>query len=597
MAASGNGETSLPETWAEMRLDTRIEEAIRALAWRKPTTVQRACVPHMLRGNDVAVQSRTGSGKTGAFAVPLVQRLLTERAMKAGSRPAGPTGLILVPSVELCEQTTTTLESVARYLKPRANIENLGARGTSAALTTASGVDFIVATPAALAKLLRSGVCAPEVLQGLRVLVIDEADLLVSTTSLRVVQSMLPATGLQTVLLSATLTEGVATIKGQMLRNPTTFTLSEEDDEGSRSGPAGAGAATPAARRAHRAADADADGDVDDVEVVVDSNVRVRENNKSTLRQFSLVATDGCHKHTLLYALLRLNVIEGKTLIFVDDEEETYRLQHFLEQLKVSTIVYDAQLPQNVRVDMLRRFQRGEVLTMICTDGTLEKAERVQLDVSEEDKESGLHRGVDFNKVRNVIIFDGIDSPSALNFAAYTHRVGRTGRAGQPGTSVIIMPLVQAQRVLGPLREYVKGRGQALRPFKKVDRDRSATLQYRVDSVLANVTRTATKRLRVATVASELARSKVLSSRLNAGDNAVLRKIVGKAKKAVRSDPNILTVPSYMGLKADGNADYRDRVKAGAPMSKERTFSHVTKRPREDPVRSLLAKVRRIGDR
>ena len=567
-------ETQLPEVWNDFRLDQRVLEAIRALGWRKPTMVQRACVSQLLRGRDVCVQSRTGSGKTGAFSVPLAQRLCTRLASGDNALFA----LVLVPSVELCSQTEGVITSLTKYLTPKVVVDNLCANKGS----LQPGSHVIVATPAAIAKGLRANIIDGELLRTLQMLIIDEADLLVSMTSLRIVQSLLPTSGLQRVLLSATLTESVASMKGQLLRNPTHITLTEDEVGGSQ-----AVTSLSDAKRGYQE-------EADDGDAIVEARMNVKEATKSSLKQYYLVATDECHHHTLLYALYRMGFIEGRTLIFMDEEESTYRLQHFLEQLSVACVVYDTSLPTNTRLDMLRRFLTGEVSTLICTDGTLEKAERAQLDVADDDKESGLHRGIDFSKVRNVIIYDGIDQPTSMNFAKYTHRVGRTGRAGNPGKSILFMSVQQAQKAGAPLREYCKSRGESCRAFKDLERSKASQLQYRVDSVLANVTRNATRRLRVATVASEIARSNVLSTQMNPGDTEALRKVVAKAKKSVRADRDILNVPDYMRVskKVDDAAEYTRRVK-GAAEIKANVFARVAKRQREDPLKQVVAKVRR----
>ncbi|CUG88132.1 DEAD/DEAH box RNA helicase, putative [Bodo saltans] len=285
----------------------------------------------------------------------------------------------------------------------------------------------------------------------------------------------------------------------------------------------------------------------------------------------------------------------------------------------IACVVYDTTLPTNARLDILRRFQKGEVGTLICTDNTLESAERMQMsmegaDVADEEKDkeeesgrrkkksrvegvesapnSALHRGVDFNKVRNVIIFDGMDAPTAINVAKYTHRVGRTGRGGQEGTSIIFANIAQSRKVIPDLREQLKAKGDQLRAFKQMERSEASKLQYRVDTVLANVTRVAARKLRVATVATELARSSYLSTHMSQRDNEVLERIVRKSSKSVKCDRNVIELPKYMEIKKIDNAKaYGDRVNLRGPR-KEQTFGTVTKKKYVDPLKAVVAKVR-----
>jgi ATP-dependent RNA helicase DDX56/DBP9 len=268
----------------------------------------------------------------------------------------------------------------------------------------------------------------------------------------------------------------------------------------------------------------------------------------------------------------------------------------------------------NVRLDMLRRFRAGEVATLICTDSTLDNAERLQMSLDTHEVEDGatpqrkkhrsekntagessgaaLHRGVDFYKVQNVLIFDGLESTTAINLSKYTHRVGRTGRAGQPGTSILFLTVPQAGKVLRDLRGYAKGKGTHIRPLKPLDRSEATKLQYRVDSVLANVTRTATRRLRVSTVASELARSSYLSTHMTDRDTEALKRVVKRSARAVRCDRNILELPSYMRIKQADDADSFSQRVSGRSR-RENIFRSVTRAKTHDPLQEVVAKVRR----
>jgi ATP-dependent RNA helicase DDX56/DBP9 len=554
MASSSS---AIVTSWGDMKLLPPVAEALVSLGWAAPTTVQGAAIPPLLKGQDVSLQGATGTGKTAAFVIPIVQRIVAERATKAPVQ--GPTAMILTPSVELAEQTVAVVDQIAKFIKPRIHTDN----SCDPTRPPSVASNIIVGTPAAVAQQLKRGVLPASVVSGLRVLVVDEADVLVAMASLASIQRLLPSV-LQTVLVSATLTEGVATIKEQLLRNPTNIKLTEEETEG------------PA-------------GGTDDI--VVDAR-RVRKNQ---LHHHYIVATTEAHNYTLLYSLFRLNVLQGKSLIFVDDEDHTYKLQHFLEQLSIATVVYDASLPLNVRLDVLKRFQRNSSGTMIVTDATLEKAERLQVDLSAEDREAaGLTRGVDFHNVRNVILFDGVPAPTAINFAAYTHRAGRTGRAGAEGNVVTIFTVPQAHEVTRNLREYLKKtRNEPLRPLKQLDRAAAARMQYRVDSALGNVTRNAARKLRVATVASELARSTYLNAHMSQSDTGALKKIVAKVKDRVRADKALASVPRYMGLQADSVASYRKRVKAQHPLNREEIFKRVSAKKAQDPLQRVVDTVRR----
>ncbi|CAM42199.1 putative ATP-dependent RNA helicase [Leishmania braziliensis MHOM/BR/75/M2904] len=591
--------------WSELPLDTRVLEALKDLAWRKPTAVQSACVPLALKGKDISIQSHTGSGKTGAFVIPAVQRIITEREQCGSGRVLpSPRVLILVPSVELCEQTAEATEVIAKYVHPRLVIDNLTSGGDVTARRIQSA-HIIISTAALLGKGCSHGTVTADTLKHVRFFVLDEADVVASMAerSLRTVQSLLPP-NMQVILASATLTKGVAAVKGQLLRHPVNVVLTSEDVEELVPGDIKDSAASQQGP-------------------VVESRVTVRDPLKKTLHQYYLVATDECHSHTLLFGLYRMALITGKTLIFVNDDEQTYRLQNFLEQLGVATLAYDANLPVNVRFDTLRRFQSGAVSTLVCTDGTLEKAMQLQMSLEEpqpggrastgklaassrrrsrptpacggglanDEAPSALHRGIDFTHVRNVILFDGVEATDPIALSRYTHRIGRAGRAGEEGVSIAIFTVPKARKYLRPLQEYCRGRGDAIQPFRQMQRAEVAKLQYRVDSVLGNITRTSTRKMRVASVAAELSRSSYLSNYLSQKDTDALQRVMQRSSKRVRVERNILEVPEYMHLPtADDVATYRKRVRASQTQSNR--LRNATHKATADPLKAVVSKLR-----
>ncbi|CAJ1989099.1 DBP9 / ATP-dependent DEAD/H RNA helicase [Leishmania donovani] len=597
-------EAEVQTEWSELPLDTRVLEALTDLAWKKPTAVQSACVPLALKGKDISIQSRTGSGKTGAFVIPAVQRIITEREQRGNARALpNPRVLILVPSVELCEQTAEAAQLIAKYVQPRLIIDNLTSGGAVTARRIQSA-HIVITTAALLAKGCSQGTVTADTFQHVRFFVLDEADVVASMAerSLRTVQSLLPPS-MQVILASATLTKGVAAVKGQLLRHPVNVVLTSEDVEELARGDVEDSAASPQGP-------------------VVESRVRVRDPLKKTLHQYYLVATDECHSHTLLFGLYRMALITGKTLIFVNDDEQTYRLQNFLEQLGVATLAYDANLPINVRLDTLRRFQSGMVSTLVCTDGTLESAMQLQASLEElrpgekgSDGQSGssssrrrsrsasvcsranteapsaLHRGIDFAHVRNVVLFDGVEATDPIALSRYIHRIGRAGRAGEEGVSIAIFTVPQARKYLRPLQEYCTERGDVIRPFRQMQRAEVAKLQYRVDSVLGNITRASTRKMRVASVAAELSRSSYLANHLSQKDTDALQRVMRRSSKRIRVERNILEVPEYMHLStADDVGAYRKRVQAKQTQSNR--LRKATQKASADPLKAVVSKLR-----
>jgi len=178
-----------------------LQNAARALGLVLPTPVQIAAIPPLLAGQDVLIQARTGSGKTAAYALPLLQAWLQGRP--GSPRPVE--GLVLVPTRELALQVAETLRELAGQLPGLAKI-CLGYGGVSInpqMMALRGGADIMVATPGRLLDLLRHNALT---LARVRTLVLDEADRLLDlgfAQELAEVQALLPER-LQTVLCSAT---------------------------------------------------------------------------------------------------------------------------------------------------------------------------------------------------------------------------------------------------------------------------------------------------------------------------------------------------------------------------------------------------------
>ncbi|CBH17444.1 ATP-dependent DEAD/H RNA helicase, putative [Trypanosoma brucei gambiense DAL972] len=597
---SGSPSDVVRKAWSDIALDSRLVEAIKKLKWKAPTPVQSACIPLAMKGRDLAIQSQTGTGKTGAFLIPVIQRIITENERACGRRNAqNPVALILLPSEELCKQTVEVANALTRYVKPRIIVNDLTSRVSTANALRLTAAPILVSTAASLGKLCRNGSVTSDDMKPLRCVVIDEADLIMSIAegSLRAVQSVLP-TSAQTILASATLTDGVAQIKGQLLHNPITVSLKPDDGEKEPTG---------------------CEGPVGAEDVVLESRVTVRGGAAAagTLRHYYLVSTDECHHHTLLYALYRLGHIKGKTLVFVNSEDTTYKLHNFLAQLGINALVYDSNLPMNVRVDALRRFQTGKVGTLVCTDGTLESLDRMRgatdgdeetttstprsnsrgkrksLAAGGDEGGSALHRGIDFSDVSNVILFDGVTNATTSDFSRYTHRVGRAGRGNKDGVAITFLTLHQARKVKQQLRDYLGGTFQSFAPFKQLDRHAASRLQYRVDNVLASITRSSTRRQRVAAVAAELTRSAHLMSHMGDKDSGVLKRILSRSKGDTKCDQTVVDVPEYMRIKgADSAESYRRRVRAPKKHTTAVAKRSAPKRSR-DPLGSLTSSLKR----
>jgi ATP-dependent RNA helicase DDX56/DBP9 len=246
-------------------------------------------------------------------------------------------------------------------------------------------------------------------------LVLDEADLVLSygyDEDLENISRAIPK-GVQAIMMSATLTAEVDTLKALFCRNPKVLNLEEKDAEG------------------------------------------------EGVKQF-IVKTAEDEKFLLAYVIFKLQLVKGKCIIFVADVDRCYRLRLFFEQFGIRSTILNSELPVNSRIHVVEEFNRNVYDILIASDenevigdeedpdaNKATEEEKVEATAESEegeteqkrpkkkrktvkrDKEYGVSRGIDFQNVACVINFD---LPTSTK--SYTHRIGRTARAGQTGMAL-----------------------------------------------------------------------------------------------------------------------------------------------------------------
>ena len=206
--------------FSEFGLAEPIQRALRARNHVVPTPIQARAIPELLAGRDMLGIAQTGTGKTAAFALPILHHLSHGRSRApAGKRPRGPRALILAPTRELAIQISDEFNQYGRYLDLRHTviIGGVGQQPQVKALTR--GVDILIATPGRLLDLMgqrRLGLDAVEIL------VLDEADRMLDMGFVRDVRRIVAALpkARQSLLFSATMPGEVARLAGEMLRDP-----------------------------------------------------------------------------------------------------------------------------------------------------------------------------------------------------------------------------------------------------------------------------------------------------------------------------------------------------------------------------------------
>ena len=331
-----------------------------------------------MAGKDCLVRAKTGSGKTLAFALGALQKLLSQSAQGAAS--SGVRALVLVPTKELVLQTVTVFESLMEYCPADIDVVGLGAGviAEQASALQAAGAHIVVATPGRAVAHIKKG--SLQLTSALEMLVVDEADLVLSygyRGDMEKVISALPQ-AVQSFLLSATLSEELEDLKRLVLRAPAVVKL---NDDAASTG---------------------------------------------YLSQFYIMVPEE-DKPMLLFALIKLRLISGKTILFVNDVDKCYRLKLFFERFSIPAAVLNAELPANSRNHIVQQFNKGLFDFLIATDGSVgvDGADSSDESESEAEEVGSDSEGDDSDSEGG----EGGDSPSAAAVASGAGGAGAPQRA------------------------------------------------------------------------------------------------------------------------------------------------------------------------
>jgi ATP-dependent RNA helicase RhlE len=203
----------------QFNLDPRIMQGVRAASYAVPTPIQLAAIPPALAGHDLIGTAQTGTGKTAAFVLPILQRLLSTPRNPANGRSRRARVLIVTPTRELAEQINDTIKALGRGTGIRSATIYGGVPMAPQERALRDGVEILVACPGRLLDHIDQG---NTTLDGLEVLVLDEADRMFDMgflPSVKRILSHVPANR-QTLLFSATFPPEIEQLAGQALRNP-----------------------------------------------------------------------------------------------------------------------------------------------------------------------------------------------------------------------------------------------------------------------------------------------------------------------------------------------------------------------------------------
>lgn len=353
--------------------------AVTQLGFTQPTSVQAQAIPAALKGGDWMVSSQTGSGKTAAFLLPLLHRLLHAPVAEVG-RVAAPRIVVLCPTRELAQQVASDAIDLMRGVGDAMRAEGKhhpmrdAVRGLRVATVVGGmpfgkqlfdlrGAQIVIATPGRLLDLHTRGQIK---LDATQVLVVDEADRMLDLGFAEDLAAIQDATSAreQTLMFSATFAPRIMALAAKLMREPGRLELATAHD--------------------------------------------VHADITQTLHW----ADNMGHKQKLLEHWLSDTEVD-QAVVFASTQIDTEAIAEALQQMGHSAIALHGAMPQAVRNRRLQNVRDGHVRVLVATDVAA--------------------RGLDVPSISHVINF-GLP----MKAEDYVHRIGRTGRAGRAGMAITI---------------------------------------------------------------------------------------------------------------------------------------------------------------
>ncbi|XP_022216669.2 probable ATP-dependent RNA helicase DDX56 [Drosophila obscura] len=519
----------------ELELDHRVLKAVSKLGWEQPTLIQGTAIPLLLEGKDVVVRARTGSGKTATYALPLIQKILNS---KLTATEQCVSAVVLAPTKELCRQSRAVIEQLAEFCHKVVRVADIS--GTTSNTATerhalAERPDIVVATPAKLLTHAKAdGVLD---LKKVETLVVDEADLIFAfgyEMDFKALLKHLPSI-YQSVLVSATLSDDVVRMKGLCLHNPVTLKLEEPD--------------------------------VVSQDQLTHQRILAEENDKPVI----------------LYALLKLQLIRGKTIIFVNTIDRSYKIRLFLEQFAIRACVLNPQLPASIRINMISQFNKGTYDIIIASDQHyLERPDNGSQDkrkCARGDFESSASRGIDFQSVNNVINFD-----FPLDVTSYIHRAGRTARGNNKGSVLSLVSIKESgvnDAVEKKLRvTFSAKKGDTIIKNYQFKMDELESFRYRAYDAWRAASRVAVQETRLREIKTEVLNSVKLKGYFEDHQRDLNALRHDKPLRILKTPTHLSDMPEYMVPKV------LKRVVASKASGPANESSSDSKRPRQTAAKA-----------
>ena len=342
--------------FASFGFSNSILKSLEKKGYKNPTPIQKAAIPELMLSRDLLGQAQTGTGKTAAFALPLIEKLENNAELAAKV-------LVMTPTRELATQVADSFKS---YSSESSNLNTIAIYGGTDFRSQISALrrktDVVVGTPGRIMDHIRQGTFK---IKNINCLVLDEADEMLKMGFLEDIEwiiDKLPADK-QMVLFSATMPSEIRNIAKKYLNNPAEIKIKSIKKE---------------------------------AQLISQRFVMVQRNYK-------------------LEALKRILEIKNEgVIIFVRTKSLTASIAEALEISGHSVAVLNGDIPQNQRENTVDRLRKGFIDVLVATDVAA--------------------RGLDVERIKLVINYD-----FPFDSETYTHRIGRTGRAGRSGEAILFV--------------------------------------------------------------------------------------------------------------------------------------------------------------
>lgn len=504
------------KTFESFNLDPRLVQAINRLGFEHPTLIQSQSIKLSLEEKkDIIAKANTGSGKTGAYCIPIIQSILMDTVKSSGIK-----SVILVPTKELSNQVTNFINELIIYCGKEIRSVNLNDQVSDQLLKSILNEkpEILISTPSRLISILENEDIN---LMDLKYLVIDEVDLMLGygynddldklTNYLNLKQSI------QIFMMSATLSDELNDLKLKYCNKPVVLKLQDVDNQTKR------------------------------------------------LNQYYIKMNE-IDKFLYIYVILKLNLLKGKIIIFVNDLDRGYKLKLFLNNFGIRSCILNSELPINSRLHIVEEFNKNVYNLLIATDESNEYDEDAEDDDSEKSSKKNnkknnnnndysVSRGVDFKNVACVLNFDLPTSSKA-----YVHRVGRTARGGKSGIALSFVVLKSEfgkhrwsssptarkdEKVLNRIEKTQKKLGYSIEPYQ-LDTKQLDNFRYRMEDSFRSVTKTAVREARLKEIKLELMQSEKLKRHFEENPQDLISLRHDRDLSRVRTDSHLKHVPDYL---------------------------------------------------